>query len=241
MSSLAERNGNTPSRTGHECALDHPLILISGTASFSPQSLRIVSTPAGQSIDLESPVQNRRLGTSMVHVEPRKQYDRALPIHDRGNLSVFQSTNSGSSPARLAEMLENLSVQKDLAKEALSRLPGTPSKPKPTGGSFVKGATHDDPFTASPTRTESCQSTLSSSLGTPTRRIKSASATPSRNSSRLQSPNLTPGSHSKGKINGLASIEETTFSPRPDHVGEQPTSDNAQAIFPPNACIFVAK
>ena len=177
----------------------------------------------------------------MLHVEPRKQYERSLPLHDRGNLSVFHSTVSGSSPARLAEMLESLSVQKDLAEEALSKLPGTPSKPRSTGGSFVKGATHDDPFTVSPSRTESCKSTVSSSLGTPTRRTPSASVTPLRNSSLLQSQNLTPGSLSKSMSNGLARIEETTFSPRPDHLGEQPTSKNAQAIFPPNACIFVAK
>jgi len=211
------------------------------TASFGPQPLRIASTPAGHGINLESPVQNRRSGLSKLHLEPHKQYERSLSIHDRGKLSVLHSTNSGSSPARLAEMLESLSVQKDLADEALSKLPGTPSKPKSIAGSFVKGATHDDPFTVGPTRIESCQSTLSSSLGTPTRRIQSASATPSRNSLHLQSQNVTPGSHSKGKVNGLSSIEETTYSPRPDHLGEQPTSENAQAIFPPNACIFVAK
>ena len=39
----------------------------------------------------------------------------------------------------------------------------------------------------------------------------------------------------------LIVLDGAPFSPRPDRAGVALTNDNAQALLPPHACVFVAK
>lgn len=39
----------------------------------------------------------------------------------------------------------------------------------------------------------------------------------------------------------LGRSESLSFSPRPDRAGQELSSANAQALLPPEACVFVAK
>lgn len=156
--------------------------------------------------------------------------------------SALGSGMSGSSPAKLAKLLESLTVQSDLAEQALRQLPGTPSSKGKTGlSNFVRGTNAEDPFTTKHVFSEANRKTSTSSPATPSRQSKSSDATPTRSGSTRASQRIISSTHSKDKSNNLPTVHEAAFSPRVDRQAEKPTSANAQAIFPPNACIFVAK
>ena len=39
----------------------------------------------------------------------------------------------------------------------------------------------------------------------------------------------------------IGQVDDQTFHPREDRAGVRVSGDNAQAVLPPNACVFVAK
>lgn len=43
------------------------------------------------------------------------------------------------------------------------------------------------------------------------------------------------------RIEGVSSAEARRFTPRPDRLAEPLSAANAQALLPPQACVFVAK
>jgi hypothetical protein len=83
----------------------------------------------------------------------------------------------------------------------------------PTGPRALRATTTDDPFV------------------TPPRGIGSGPSTPARE------PLTTTGSMAEGNATPTAS----GFTPRADRLAEPITAENAQAIFLPQACVFVAK
>lgn len=211
----------------------------------SPQSIRIRSGIRSQILNLDSPAQVKKSAYAGLHADSGKQYHDGVMLQEGTAMrSALGSGVSGSSPAKLAELLESLTLQSDLAEQALRQLPGTPSSKSKTGlSSFVRGTNAEDPFTTKHVSSEAYRktSTSTSSPATPSRLSKSSEATPTRSGSTRASQRIISSTHSKDKSNNLPTVHEAAFSPRVDRQAEKPTSANAQAIFPPNACIFVAK
>lgn len=136
-------------------------------------------------------------------------------------VSLLQDT-AGSSPAKLVGMLDDVSsLQTDFVVKSSSAKQEDPF----TSPSWRNGAGHIGPVT-------------------PSRRNQTFAETPSRRVEPLvpldDSPSTrstTSKTNSKRKAVGVTS----PFSPREDRLGQRPTPENAQAIFAPDACVFVAK
>jgi len=75
---------------------------------------------------------------------------------------------------------------------------------------------------------------------TPIRLTQSANGTPTKGGFATLSTQITPTTNTDGEI----SVEKETPSkhtPRVDRLQERPSADNAQGLFTPSACVFVAK
>jgi len=75
---------------------------------------------------------------------------------------------------------------------------------------------------------------------TPVRLTQSANGTPTKSGFATLSTLVMPTSNKEGEI----SVEKETpskLTPRVDRLQERPSADNAQGLFYPNACVFVAK
>ena len=75
---------------------------------------------------------------------------------------------------------------------------------------------------------------------TPIRLTQSANGTPTKGGFATLSNHVTPTSNPRGEI----SVEKETpskLTPRVDRLQERPSADNAQGLFTPSACVFVAK
>jgi hypothetical protein len=100
---------------------------------------------------------------------------------------------------------------------------------------FVKrddASKDDDPFTGDGPRMSV----------TPTRLTKSANTTPTKQRILVtHSVHTTPTSASKKSKKAEDAPSAVKVTPRSDRAGDAPSADNAQALFSPHACVFVAK
>ncbi|KAK5172477.1 hypothetical protein LTR04_002403 [Oleoguttula sp. CCFEE 6159] len=99
----------------------------------------------------------------------------------------------------------------------------------------VQGITTDidDPFT-SPKRQDATEQT---EQATPSHKKQLSPLSPARFTGEQHDEVLAPSSTSAGNISPSLG---SPFSPREDRIGQTPSADNAQAIYPPDACVFVA-
>lgn len=184
-----------------------------------------------------------RLGSS---AEPKRP--RPLSLH-----SDFEAVHSRflrregeaatSSPAKLFRMLDDDEFRDVLSDRRASGAKrgsdaDVSSLSKKDGRDFVVGGNDDDPFTSQNRR-----------VSDPPNHVRGYSDISSQTSSQTptarldeQEPSgeITPESSKKGpETTGDPSTPP--FSPRGDRIGQMPSADNAQAIYPPEACVFVAK
>ncbi|KAK4971236.1 hypothetical protein LTR66_011449 [Elasticomyces elasticus] len=133
----------------------------------------------------------------------------------------MQRERSGSSPARLAGMIQETENTNPSAC-ALDETPGDAA----FGRSLRDGG---DPFVASP----------NDKVDAPNQRNCETMAivsTPVRMTSK-------PGDEDPAAsttVGTTPDVASASFSPRQDRVTETPTVENAQALFPPTACMFIA-
>lgn len=208
---------------------------------------------------------------SDIHSSSRYAPDRFGDGLDSSSPSVKESTELGTvSSSSLSKLDESLASDTEdtgtsvedmvtqatnsyIKSKALEQVSPSPSPGlRRSVSGFVQGSTLDidDPFTTAPSRVVLdalgkliSTSTTSISVQTPTRRTQSANVTPNHRASKAPFSHITP-THSSGDpstkfTNALPN--ESPFSPREERLGETPSADNAQAIFPPEACVFVAK
>ena len=130
---------------------------------------------------------------------------------------------SESSPARLAGMITEMPTRLKINTEF--SVDGRTDLREPEGPFIVQGANSyiGDPFTTS----DSTQNSSHHGRITPTAEAGLASPIAS-----TPSPNIP---------DNLQTSPETPFTPREDRIGQPVSSENAQALNPPDACIFVAK
>ncbi|KAI9655807.1 MAG: hypothetical protein M1821_005242 [Bathelium mastoideum] len=180
----------------------------------------VPATPM-ESVQFDCSVKHR--ASSMTSESTNEKVVPALLHHALGN----------SSPARLADMVADLSKY-SISDSAINSASCSASdggfRPdsKTQSASFiVHGADSemDDPFTS------------------PVHRGKDRSQKAAVNSrARAQSLN---GSNAAG-LDSTEPVAQNTpilcspFSPREDRIGQEPSADNAQALYPPDACVFVA-
>lgn len=120
----------------------------------------------------------------------------------------------------------------------------SPSPKRMATSSFVQSpnAEKDDPFTSNSSNSTLDGIPLGKLLTTPSRRTQSANVTPNHRATKGSFVHDTPASSGRRstKLVNLA-LTSTPFSPREVRQRETPSAENAQAIFPPEACVFVAK
>ena len=154
------------------------------------------------------------------------------PVHsEKVRHSLLQHDMGSSSPARLSGMVEDLS-KCCLSDDTVGSKYGSASdsgfcpEGKVSSTSFIvhdSTSAMDDPFTSttSSDKDKSSKSSCDSAFTAP----------------------LVRGVSSASGDAGAIQAESTSspFSPREDRIGQQPSADNAQALYPPDACVFVAK
>ncbi|KAL9082599.1 MAG: hypothetical protein Q9165_008850, partial [Trypethelium subeluteriae] len=176
----------------------------------------VPATPL-ENVQIENLVKHQACPTTPVHSSEKVR--PTLLQHDVGN----------SSPARLSAMVADPSIS-CIADDTIDATScsasdsGLAGRSKGLKSSFIlhdSSSTMDDPFTSPALYHVDRSTTLSAGSITTTTRAVSAS-------------NKTNGDKTDGTPADSTSLS-SPFSPREDRIGQQPSADNAQALYPPDA------
>ena len=143
-------------------------------------------------------------------------------VEHGGRPALLQRDIGSSSPARLAGMITDLSDETISSTCCSVSDGGFRHESKIASSSFIvhgSSSAMDDPFTSPAFHGSSHSPQPSLDSSAPPRALDEDTTDAPQAKTALSSP----------------------FSPREDRLGQQPSADNAQALYPPDACVFVAK